>query len=1084
MIQMKHSSFKRLATALCGFLLCMPMLFAQNTITVRGKVLDQDKQPVIGAAVLQVGTTNGAATDIDGNFTLTCPAGADLEVSSIGYTTVTVKAAANLSITLEEENTTLDETVVVGYDTQKKASLTSAIANIREEELMATKSVDVTSSLQGKVPGLLIHQVSGGAGDFDTDLNIRGFAGEPIVVVDGVVRTTQRRGRGFGYGSYSNSSSAVLSQLNPEDIESISVLKDASASIYGMGAGNGVILVTTKKGAVTKPSVRYSNTFSFGVPTALPEEVDLATFMIYRNQMLDNTHSADDRFSAEDIAHARAGDRGYEGVNWHEVVMKKFSFQQNHTLSVSGGNNQTQYYLSARFNQDKGILNGKGLGYNAGNFQGNITTKITDNLTATYQSSFDLNQRMGISTSNSEMNFYYYVGLSRPDTGPTVLDNPSHYSTANYEHWNPAAILDTDTMGYSKTKMNSYNNSLDLKYEAPFLKGLTIDAFASYNVSQRQTNLLDKTVQIYEYLTDSFVENKGTTQYSESWNKSQQLYGKIQANYNKRFGNHSVTGMLAAETRINWTSSIGAGRQYGGAATFFTHDTISQGVDDDRKSNNGTRSSSASAGYIARATYDYKGKYMAEVSGRLDGSYLYAPGYRWGFFPAYSLGWRASEEPFFKNLFPWMNNFKLRFSDGQTSISQGSAYAWQLGYSSSGSYYAFDAGVPLIGYANNAAAETIVSWQHVRMTDVGFDFEVKNGLIGGSVDWFWRNISGIAANSIYANAVPDFYGISLPQYNLNKNQNVGIDLQLSHRHHIGKLNYRITATATFTRNRQTHIASAETATYGSHQAYYNSFSEGRWSNARSGSNYHWVNGGEQFTSWADINDYNIYTGTNPSNMIPGMYKLEDRDGNGVINGQDRYYSWGSEASGLMGGGNNPPLQFGLMIFLNWKDFDMSATFSGATMDNKYISLSGPYGYGYFWKFYKTYDSHYQLAEGYTDPFDPQSKWVAGYWPAFTTASWGGDTGSNGTYRYNQPYDWINATYLRLKSLEIGYTLPRNLTGKIGLKSARIYLSGTNLLTFCDKLIKPYDPERNFGWIGGGGGAPILKTFSFGMNINF
>ena len=219
-------------------------------------------------------------------------------------------------------------------------------------------------------------------------------------------------------------------------------------------------------------------------------------------------------------------------------------------------------------------------------------------------------------------------------------------------------------------------------------------------------------------------------------------------------------------------------------------------------------------------------------------------------------------------------------------------------------------------------------------------------------------------------------------------------------------------------------------------------------------------------------------------MIPGMYKLEDRDGNGVINGQDRYYSWGSEASGLMGGGNNPPLQFGLMIFLNWKDFDMSATFSGATMDNKYISLSGPYGYGYFWKFYKTYDSHYQLAEGYTDPFDPQSEWVAGYWPAFTTASWGGDTGSNGTYRYNQPYDWINATYLRLKSLEIGYTLPRNLTGKIGLKSARIYLSGTNLLTFCDKLIKPYDPERNFGWIGGGGGAPILKTFSFGMNINF
>jgi len=1085
MIKMNKSSLRRAASVLCGFLLLMPAAFAQNTITVRGKVIDPDKQPVIGAAVMQAGTQNGAATDLDGNFTLTCPAGADLEVSSIGYETVTVKATANMTITLAEAASELDESVVVGYGTQKKASLTSAIANIRDEELMATKSPDVTSSLQGKVPGLLIHQVSGGAGDFDTDLNIRGFSGEPIVVVDGVVRTAQRRGRGFNYGSYSNSASTVLSQLNPEDIESISVLKDASASIYGMGAGNGVILVTTKKGAVTKPSVRYSNTLSFGVPTAIPDEVDLATYMQFRNEMLANSRAADGYFTDEQIAHAKAGDPGYEGTNWHEVVMKKFSFQQNHTLSVSGGNQQTQYYLSTRFNQDQGILNGDGLGYKAFNFQGNLTTKITDNLTATYQSSFDFNHRMGISTTNSEMNFWYYVGYSQPDITPTVIGDPSHYSTANGEHWNPAAILDTDAMGYSSTKMNSYNNSLDLKYEAPFLKGLTLDAFASFNVNQRQTNLLDKTVSIYEYDTGAFVENKGNNFYSETWNKNQQLYGKLQANYSGRFGDHSVTGMLAVEARMNWSSNIGASRYYGSTASFFTHDTISQGATD-QKDNNGTRSSTAQAGYIARATYDYKGKYMVELSGRLDGSYLYAPGYRWGFFPAYSLGWRASEEPFFKSAFPWMNNFKLRFSDGQTSIAQGSAYAWQLGYVSSGNNYAFDAGVPIVGYYNSAAAETIVSWQHVRMTDIGFDFEIKRGLFGGSVDWFWRNISGIAANSIYANSVPDFYGISLPQYNLNKSQNVGIDLQLSHRHHIGQLNYRITATATFTRNRQTHIAAAETSTYGSHEAYYKSFMEGRWSNALSGTYYNWANGGEQFTSWADINDYNVYTGGQPSDLLPGMYKIEDRDGNGVINSSDQYYSFGAtaDAFGFGSMGNNPPLQFGLMIFLNWKNFDMSATLSGAALDHKFISLSGPYGYGYFYKMYETYVDRYHLADGYTDPFDPQAQWVSGYWPALTTTTGGYTTWGNGTYRNVQPYNWINASYVRLKSLELGYTLPRSLTGKIGINNARIYVSGTNLLTFCNKLLKPYDPERNFGWIGGGGGAPLIKTFSFGVNINF
>ncbi|MBR6416048.1 MAG: SusC/RagA family TonB-linked outer membrane protein [Bacteroidales bacterium] len=1082
---MKAISLKRLASAVCGFLLCVPMMLAQNTITVKGKVIDSEKQPVIGAAVLQNGTTNGAATDIDGNFTLTVPSGADLEVSAIGYETLLVKATSSqLTITLKEESTELDETVVVGYGTTKKASLTSAITNIREEELTATKQSDVTASLQGKVPGLLIHQVSGGAGDFDTDLNIRGFNGEPMVVVDGVVRTAQRRGRGFNYGGYSNSSSAILSQLNPEDIESISVLKDASASIYGMGAGNGVILITTKKGAISKPSVRYSNTLSFGVPSALPNEVSLPEYMRYRNEMLANSRAADGYFSDEEIAKAERGDIGYRGTNWHETVMKKVSFQQNHTVSVSGGNNQTQYYLSTRFNQDKGILNGDKLGYKAFNFQGNLTTKITENLTATYQSSFDFNHRVGISTSNSEMNFWYYVGYSQPNLGPYALDANGndiigHYSTANGEHWNPLAILDIDTMGYSQTKMNSYNNSLDLKYDAPFLKGLVLDAFASFNVSQRQTNLLDKAMPIYDYLTNEFLENKGTSKYSESWNKNQQLYGKLQANYNHRWGQHNFTGMAAVETRLGWSSNLNGGREFG---EFFTHDTVNSGTTDTQTAS-GTRNSTAQAGYLARFTYDYQGKYLAEVSARLDGSYLYAPGHRWGFFPAYSLGWRVSEEKFVKENLPWLNNFKVRWSDGQSSLTQGQAYAWQLGYNSSGQYV-FDPGIPINGYANNAAAETILSWQHVRLSDIGFDFEIKNGIFGGSVDWFWRNITGIGANSIYSNSVPDFYGISLPSYNLNASQNVGIDLQLTHRHHIGKVNYRVTGTLTFTRNRQTKIVSTQTSIYGSHEAYYKSFMEGRWSNALSGTHYEWEGG--QFGNWADINDYNVYTGSNASDLLPGMYKIKDRDGNGVINSNDQYYTYGANADafGFGNTGNNPPLQFGLMIFINWKNLDFNATFSGAAMDHKFISLSGPYGYGYFYKMFDTYTDRYHLADGYTDPFDPNSQWVSGYWPALTTTSGGYTTWGNGTYRSVQPYNFINATYLRLKSVEIGYNLPRNVISKIGLKGFRVYASGTNLLTFCNKLLKPYDPERNFGWIGGGGGAPIMKTFALGVNINF
>ena len=1081
MIKMKHSSLKRLASVLCGFLLCMPMLFAQQTITVKGKVIDPEKQPVIGAAIIQVGTTNGAATDVDGNFTLTCPAGADLEVSSIGYETVTVKAAANLTVTLAEENTVLDETVVVGYGTTKKASLTASIANIRDEELNATKSPDVTASLQGKVPGLLIRQVGGGAGDFDTDLSIRGY-GEPIVVIDGVVRTTQRRGRGFGGSSYSSSSTAILSQLNPEDIESISVLKDASASLYGMGSQNGVILVTTKKGTVGKPSVRYTNTISFGVPTALPKESNVVDNLLYQNEEYVNVHYPK-KYSDELIEHFRNGDPGYVDTRWMDEVTK-VAFQQNHSLSVSGGNQQTQYYLSARYNQDKGIYNNPGLGYKAFNFQGNVTTKITNNLTAVYQSSFDTNNRVGMSATNTETNFWYYVALSERTMAPTVYGNPNHYTNASYENWNPVALLNIDLLGYAKSKGSSYNNSLDLKYEAPFLKGLILDAFASFNVSQRQTNNLDRVYDVYDYFTDELlVADKGNDSYSENWNKNQSLYGKLQANYNKRWEKHNLTAMVAAETRLNWSQNINASAKYEG---LYTHDVISQAVEATRVGN-GSRSSSATAGYLGRIAYDYQGKYLAEVTARYDGTYLYAPGSRWGFFPAYSLGWRMSDEPFFKRILPWMNNFKLRWSDGMTGQQQGSPYAWQLGYEQSGSYV-FSDGMALAGYVNTKAAETILSWRRVRMMDFGIDFEVNRGIFGGSIDFFRRTQSGIAASSVYSSKVPSFYGISLPQYNLNKSENVGIDLQLSHRNRIGAFNYRITATATFARNRNTYTASNETATWGSHQAFYNSFMEGRWSNARSGANYHWVNGGEQFTGWADIYNYNIYMGAAPTDLLPGMYKIEDRNGDGVINSSDQYYSFGANAdafgfSGPGATGNNPPLQFGLMIFMNYKNFDLSATFNGTALDHRFISLHGTYGYGYYGTFYKNYEDHYHLADGYTDPFDPNSVWVSGFYPALRKVDGGYVTWGNGTYASTQPYNWMNAAYLRLKSIEIGYTLPNKLTSKIGLRQARFYVSGTNLLTICNKLLKPYDPERSMGWIGGGGN-PLIKTYSFGVNINF
>ncbi len=1068
MLNMKNNQlFKRIAVLAAGFILSVPMLFSQTRITATGTVTDSNKEPLIGVAVMQAGTTVGTSTDIDGKFTLQVAEGVDLEFSSIGFETVTLKAAATMNVVMREDSELLEETVVVGYGTQKKESLTSSIASVRSEELTATKQSDVVASLQGKVPGLLIRQNSGSPGDFDTDLSIRGY-GEPIVIVDGVRRTTSRR-NGWWNAVYSESSSAVLAQLNPEDIESISVLKDASASLYGIGSENGVIVVTTKKGSVAKPSVRYSVNAGFGIPTERPQEVDIVTYMNVANEMQANSKKPE-KYSQDYIQKFIDGEEGYQDNSHYTALMKKFSFTQTHNLNVSGGTEAIQYYLSGSFSQDKGILNNPDLGFNRGTFQGNVTARLAEGLKVTYQSSMNMSKRHGL-PANTTMNIFYYGLLSDRTIAPTVLGDPNKWSDMpSAENRNVHALLN-EAGGYDDTMMNSFTNSFQVRYDTPFVKGLTLDGYVSYDLSSRQTNSLTLSFPQYDYLTGAPGKaNADQNQYDESWNKNSTLYGKFQVNYNKRLGNHNLGIMAAAEARMGWSSSLSAQRKY----AFYTYPVIGQG-DADTQQNGGSRSDSATAGYLGRINYDYKGKYLVEVMARYDGTYIYAAGHRWGFFPSYSLGWRISEEKFMKENLPWVNNLKIRWSDGLTGGQQGSAYGYLVGYNSSTSYV-FTPGSLVKGYSSTQTAQTLISWRNVNMRSLGVDWEIKQGIFGGSIDWFWRNTSGIAAQS--TSTVPDMYGLSLPQQNLNKSQNVGIDLQLTHRNRIGNFNYRVTGTLTFSRSRSTHIESEKTAIYTSGQNYFNNHTEGRWSNANSGMSYYWINGGEQFTNWEEINAYPVIynTRTAMSQMLPGMYKLDDRNGDGVISSADQYPSWGAD--------NNPPMQFGLMIFLNYKGFDMSATFNGASLTNKSIALSGGMGYGFFQTFYENYLDRYHLAEGYTDPHDPESVWLPGTFPALAVATSAYDGSSNATYRYAQPYSFVNGTYLRLKSVELGYTLPASVLSKAKIKSVRIFANGTNLLTFCNKFLKAYDPERANSQYLGVLGTPLMRTFTLGLNLTF
>ena len=469
---------KRAMSMVLGLVLGASALLAQN-ITVTGTVTDAMKEPIIGASILQQGTTNGTATDIDGNFTLSVPADALLEISSIGFETRVLKATAKMEVILVEDSEMLNETVVVGYGVQKRESLTGAITQIRSEDIAATKTADGVAALQGKIPGLLITQNSGKPGAFASEINLRGF-GTPMVVVDGVVRSTTRTRKSTTWNQDPNALESytdlsVLQELNPEDIESISVLKDASATIYGLGAQNGVILITTKKGQVKKPSVNFSANLSFAQPV-VPRKVESWTsFMKWENAMSD-VGKMGHRWSDAQIAAYESGAETWtdaEGkvhdtiyTDWYDEVYRKAAFNQQYNVSIMGGNDLVNYYFGGSYADDNPILKGDAYGYKRYGFNGNVSVKLLPELTMRYTTNFRQSTNQGMGDFDLDWNIFYYIYQSNPTVGVHPKNNPSHYTDVE-EHLNPVALLDPETTGFTKTDRKDFSNTVDFMSISP-----------------------------------------------------------------------------------------------------------------------------------------------------------------------------------------------------------------------------------------------------------------------------------------------------------------------------------------------------------------------------------------------------------------------------------------------------------------------------------------------------------------------------------------------------------------------------------------------------------------------------------------
>lgn len=1031
----------------------------QQVRIIKGSVVDESGESVIGANVSVKGSTTGTITDIEGNFSLQISDGsATLIISYVGYTTqeMPIGNKTSFSIRLKEDTELLEEVVVVGYGVQKKQSLTGAVTSIKAEDIATTKTENLISNIQGKMPGLLIRQKTGEPGTFDNMVSIRGY-GEPLVVIDGVTRD----------------GTDELAQLNSEDIESISILKDASAAIYGLNAANGVIIVTTKKGVAEKTRISYSGLFGMKNATGMEETVDAYTYRVMANEMARNGKKPA-AFTDDILEKYRTGAPGYTDNDWIDLYMNKLAFQQSHTVSLRGGSEKVKYFVSFGYNGDNGLLKSGVQYYHRYNLRSNLTAEIMKGLTLNVNMSgrWDETQR----PREDFMWTFKTLMVNDRGIGAHTMGNPSHLSNIGPEGKNPYALVDPNIDGYRRNRGLTYQTDVDLSWKVPFVEGLTLGVLGSFDGNNRNNSSLQKSYSLYDYFTDEPAGIYGNDNYSNTMTISQKIYARAQANYMRSFGNHNVNLTAVTELTSSRYDNLNGSRQY---TELYTNDILNQGSAS-TSANSGYRNFTRLAAYLMRANYDYAGKYLLEVVARYDGSYRYAPAKRWAFFPSFSVGWRISEEKFIKNNLPFITNLKLRGSYGKSGRDAGDAFQYVSAYTQSYTMpdgwnkiplgYVFDGSKQVIGMLAPGVVTDNLTWITSKIANIGLDFDLWNGKLNGSIELFQRKNEGLLADRVQS--VPNTFGANFPKENINSNMNKGIELSVGTRGKIGKdFEYSVTANFTYAREKTLHDERGEFTS-----------SMDRWQNGKENRNTGsmWMyNYNGQYTSLEQYETAPLMGGNQGNSMmLPGSFMLKDANGNGQIDWNDRVPEFWST-------GSNPPIQYGLILAASYKNFDVNMLFQGAAGYSIGYANDDIWGYGSKTNptLMSKYMDRWHTANITDDPYNPATQWVTGFYPALRR-SFDGTTDNGNVWSHGIDFWNPSATYIRLKSLEIGYNLPKSLTQKIGIGSARVFVNGFNLFTICNKALKEADPEREERDWGANLAYPLMRSYNFGLNVNF
>lgn len=1022
---------------------------------VTGIVTDNSTdEPLPGVNILVRGSTKRTVTDLNGKFSIdVADANATLVFTMVGYVSenVTVKDKSVIKVKLIADVKNLEELVVVGYGIQKKESLTGAISNINSASILSTKNPNLIQNLQGKIPGLQIRQSNSMPGSTATSINIRGF-GTPLFVIDGVLRD----------------GAAEFQRIDPNDIESISVLKDGSAAIYGIGADNGVVIVTTKKGKKGKLSLSYSGNMGWATPTDVPRMVSGSEWVDLQNEMRANVWNGT-QFSPEETQKYKDGVLpGYESVNWYDETMKKFASRQQHNLSVRGGTEASTYFVSLGYLKDGGLLKSDAIDFNQINMRSNINVNLGKNLT------MDLNLS-GRRENNNQiasgfMGIFKGTVAAAPFQKPYINDDPN-FPAYIASSSNPVALSREDLAGYQSLHTNLVQSSVNLTYNIPYITGLKAKGLVAYDFTSVSNKYLNKTIKFYTADPTTgepvFANTAKNTDIAGVTNFNDRLSFQAQLLYNKTIAkNHNISATILYEERKGNYSMLKAQRNY----DFYTVDVINQ-APTANQTTDGSESEISNISYVGRFNYDFRQKYLFEFAFRSDGTYRYSPDHRWGFFPYVSAGWRISEEKFIKDNLKFINNLKIRGSYGKTGEDAGEPFQYVSGYRTGATTgYEFSDGV----WTGNIQSPTLVNknltWYKASTIDLGVDLEVLNGKLGFSFDLYQRDRNGLLA---YRNgSLPNTFGATLPQENLNSDRVKGVELSLSHKNTIGKFSYGINANLNISQSMLLYIEQA---------AFQSSYS--KWKNDNSYRNSNIIWGYEiigQFENWDQIRNYPVYmdAAAGNSKQLPGDPIYRDVNGDGVITSLDAVPMFRSGQTSNGGSANyssgQPPLQYGITMNASWKGFDVNLLFQGAA--NYTIKLNEAWAT----PFYAQLNApNYMLDRWHLeDPFDKNSQWIEGTLPATR------DINSASSVHMENSIWRRNASYLRIKNLELGYTIPQASLRKLKISALRFYINGSNLYTFCDKLLRQFDPERGEGPYGAEYDYPLTQSYNVGLNLTF